>query len=75
MKLKRRNLTTETTMPPYVIYHENANTHREMYVTVLASGRATYTYELREAARFKSARAAYQFADLAGLDWWRVGTR
>lgn len=59
----------------YVIYHENPNTHREVYIRVTEQGYPAETPVLEQAKRFATPREAYEFAELLDLDWWHVGER
>lgn len=68
-----------------VLFHENPNTHRELYVqhvivtTDTLTGRQTTklitTRDVRDAVWFHTTAGAYAFGTNHGLDIWRVGRR
>jgi hypothetical protein len=60
---------------PYVLFREDPNTHKEVYMAEMVGKRPVSVKDPLLAMTFKSARFAYAFGADAGLDWWRVGRR
>lgn len=59
----------------YVLFRENPNTHREVYLKRMLGEAAEWTENLAEAKKFASAKRAYAYGARFELEWWRVGQR
>jgi hypothetical protein len=59
----------------YVLFREDSNTHREVFLAAIEKGKPLPCAEPQLALAFPSARSAYAFGAEHGLDWWRVGRR
>lgn len=63
-------------MTSYVLFREDPNTHKEVYLLNLVAGVLPQsTKKPDRAKRFNSAAAGYTFGALFGLNSWRVGQR
>jgi len=67
-------------MKRYVIFREDtfADHYREVYIDGLQNLKSTLmdtTDRVRSAMHFPTAREAYEWAGIMGLDFWRVGAR
>lgn len=61
---------------PYVLFREDPNTHKEVYLAHISkSGRAYSTRDPRDAIRFETAAAGYALGSAHNLEWWHVGRR
>lgn len=64
----------------YVLFSEDPNTHREVYVGgidpfLTGPGRICRTFRVSEARAFTTARDAYEYGRKHRLLWWKVGAR
>lgn len=62
----------------YVIFREDNNTHKELYVqcdSQMCDNTIHATEDADDALAFSGARGAYEWAGARKLDWWRVGVR
>jgi len=68
----------------WVLYRENNNTHREMFVVgffVIGTGargpirQLKNTTDVEQARPFESASDAYEYGAIHALDHWRAGLR
>jgi len=67
-------------MKRYVIFNEDPTVehYREVYVDDKPNLKNTFietTTKVRDAKHFPTAREAYDWAGIMGLDFWRVGAR
>jgi hypothetical protein len=60
----------------WVIFREDPNTHREVYMRCVLGGVVDRVSDVADARVFPTARAAYAFgAQHECLEWWHVGQR
>jgi len=59
----------------YVLFREDNNTHKEVYVSGCAPGAVIVADRVEDARHFTTARQAYEYGTAYGLDWWHVGQR
>ena len=62
-------------MPRYVIYRDDPNNHKEVYFKDFVNSTPQSTRDVAEAREFPNAETAYEFGDVFGLGWWKVGQR
>lgn len=62
-------------MARYVLFREDPNTHREVYLADMNNCIPQLTADPDLAIPFPTARDGYDFGSVHKLDWWKVGQR